>query len=147
MSTVVNTSGKSRRWHARMTLLQNALSAREALHRAEIALDNITRILFEEEEPPVDSSPSAAFPPPPLTPLPDGLMQSVDDGTPSRPSTRPTVYQPALNGDALVQLILRRWSEANSEDKREAVRDIAKRCFTTSAITADEYAALQERLV
>lgn len=131
-----------------MTLLQNALRAREALHRTEEALDNITRILFEEEEAPVDSEPPTALPPPPQPPdpLPDGLMKSADDGTPSRPSTRPTVYQPALYGDALVQLLLRRWSEANSEDKREAVRDIAKRCLATSAITATEYAELQGRL-
>lgn len=150
-----NASAKSRRWQLRITLLQNALRTREALHRAEEALDNITRILFEEEEAPVDSGPPAAIPPPPPSPVTEptteslpleNFMRSVEDGTPSRPSSRPTVYQSALNGDALVQLLLRRWGEANSEDKREAVRDIVKRCLSTNAITAAEYADLQSRL-
>lgn len=73
-------------------------------------------------------------------------MLSADDGSPSRPSERPTVFQAALNGDALIQLLLRRWAEANSEDRRDAVRDIAKRCLATSAISAAEYHALQGKL-
>ena len=142
MTPKVRASAKSRRWSLRIALLQNALRAREALHRAEEALDNITRILFEEEEAPIDSDPPAKLPS--LPPLPADVTEDI--GPPSRPSTKPTVYQQALRGDALMELLLKRWSEANSEDKRDAVRDIAQRCLATNAITATEYADLQKKL-
>ena len=128
-------SGKIRRWHRRMTLLQHALRVQESVNRALDSLGHIVRHLIEDE----------AEGDPVLTPVPLMLASDSEDEmqvTESeeeasvRISEGKTTYFEAMTDDVFAKLARRRYADAIEENQRDAVRALVRKGRDSGIIAA-----------
>lgn len=110
-------TGQTKRWRARMALMQNVLRAKESHARTGEALDNLTRLLVEEE-------------------------MAAAESTAPPDSPRPTM----LTGDAFSMRIRTLFADAKTDADRQAVRDLISKAYETGTISEAERETLETEL-